>query len=567
MKVRATDKQISEIIASNYYIIPRFQRPYSWDSDNITEFWNDTVVDTKLDDDYFIGSIVVYQAGNFKGIVDGQQRMTTIIILLCALRDVFREQNLLDFSEGVQNLIERTNIDNKKQFVLSTESSFPFFQEKILKSPKSDISTDIGPEEQNIYTAYSLFKSKFDQIVSSFLTNPSLSEEIKADKIKQSLVDIRKKVLDLKIILVELDNEDEAYLIFETLNTRGKELTVTDLLRNFIAKNLHADNSDSDTAKLKWMQILSNINGSPVEIDTDTFFLHQWISKYSFVSGRLLFKEIKKTIKGEEVGNYLSGLVSDSEHYRTIYDVRKREWKQEELAIVSSLLSYQVFNVKQHMPVILAALRSYDRKDIKLKQLLKIIEALEKFHFLYTAITSSRSTGGMAQMYSNFAIKLEKEHNSQIIAEIVKEFIEKLKVKVPSFEEFNIKFKEFTYTESNTKNKNLVRYILTKYDRHLRKSTMIDYKNMSIEHIYSQNATIALEENTIGQIGNLFLVDYAFNSEKLKSKSFTEKKKLLMENNYPLDKIINDSTTFGKEQIESRTNSISEVAYNRIWKM
>src|SRR4030042_5126815 len=106
MKVKAIDKQIHEIFTSYFYLIPRFQRPYSWDDDNIIEFWEDIIVDTHPEEDYFIGAIVVYENNGFKGIVDGQQRLTTIIILLCALRDTFKDNNINDYSEGVQSLIE-----------------------------------------------------------------------------------------------------------------------------------------------------------------------------------------------------------------------------------------------------------------------------------------------------------------------------------------------------------------------------------------------------------------------------------------------------------------------------
>ncbi|MBI2472515.1 MAG: DUF262 domain-containing protein [Planctomycetes bacterium] len=567
MKVRAIDKQIHEIFASNYYIIPRFQHPYSWDHDNISEFWNDTIVETNLDDDYFIGSIVVYENNGYKGIVDGQQRITTIIILLCALRDVFKELKLKDYSEGVQNLIERANIDNKKQFVLSTESSFPYFQEKILKFEKSDYESEVGSEEQNIANAYKVFKDKLDQILASIRGNPSDSEDAKMLKISTSLLDIRKKILNLKIIFVELDNEDEAYLIFETLNTRGKELTVTDLLRNFITKNLHSENVDSDTTKLKWKKILANLNESPVEIDTDTFFLHQWISKYTYISRKLLFKEIKKNIKGNEVENYLNLLVSDSLNYRSIYDISKREWKKEENEIVDSLKAYQIFNVKQHMPVVLSAFRSYLRGNIKLKTFKNIILSMEKFHFIFTAITSSPSTGGMAQMYSHYAIRLEKENDTNEIGKIINEFIVKLKTKLPSIDEVMIKFKELTYTENNTKTKNLIKYILTKYDRHLRNNSIIDYNNMSIEHLYPQNAPVKFEGTIVGQIGNLFLVDYKFNNEQLRNKSYEEKKKLLQRASYPLDELMLNSNDINEDVVKERTEYIAKTAYEQIWKM
>ena len=84
MKIESTDKEIRTILQSGYYRIPRFQRPYSWEKDHIQDFWNDIVIDSE--DDYFIGSMVVYkQEKGYFGIVDGQQRLTTITIFLLSL--------------------------------------------------------------------------------------------------------------------------------------------------------------------------------------------------------------------------------------------------------------------------------------------------------------------------------------------------------------------------------------------------------------------------------------------------------------------------------------------------
>ena len=93
MKIDSSDKNIKSLLSANYYKIPRFQRPYSWTQENISDFWTDTIVDS--DTDYFIGSIVVFDAGNDTfGIVDGQQRLSTITMVLCAIRNSLDEPAL-----------------------------------------------------------------------------------------------------------------------------------------------------------------------------------------------------------------------------------------------------------------------------------------------------------------------------------------------------------------------------------------------------------------------------------------------------------------------------------------
>ena len=84
MKIESRDRTVKDLLSSGYYVIPRFQRPYSWDIENISDFWADVAENQS---EYFIGSMVVYQLLGRLGVVDGQQRLTTIMILLASLRD------------------------------------------------------------------------------------------------------------------------------------------------------------------------------------------------------------------------------------------------------------------------------------------------------------------------------------------------------------------------------------------------------------------------------------------------------------------------------------------------
>ena len=129
MKITCLDKQVGQFLKESFYRIPRFQRPYSWDRTNIEEFWNDAVVENQAQ--YFIGNFVVYDDKNAMGVVDGQQRLTTITLLLCALRNAFQKENLPNLAKGIHGLIERTDISDQRFYVLQTETSYPYFQEHI----------------------------------------------------------------------------------------------------------------------------------------------------------------------------------------------------------------------------------------------------------------------------------------------------------------------------------------------------------------------------------------------------------------------------------------------------
>lgn len=149
MKIESSDQTIADLLNAGYFVIPRLQRPYSWDQENISEFWDDVVRNQPTD--YFIGSMVVYRIGDRRfGVVDGQQRLTTITILLCVLRDNLDSEGHKPLAEGLHQLIERKNIDNEMEFVLQTQSSYPYFQDHIQKHGEPELEAQIHREEMNL---------------------------------------------------------------------------------------------------------------------------------------------------------------------------------------------------------------------------------------------------------------------------------------------------------------------------------------------------------------------------------------------------------------------------------
>ena len=127
MKIEANDKEVQDIFALGYFKIPRFQRPYSWTDEEVKDFWDDVVI--RDYEHYFIGSMVVYQTEKpYYGIVDGQQRLTTITLMLAAIRNAFLDYGDENLAKGVHQYIEKANIDNIPEYVLNSETSFPYLQ-------------------------------------------------------------------------------------------------------------------------------------------------------------------------------------------------------------------------------------------------------------------------------------------------------------------------------------------------------------------------------------------------------------------------------------------------------
>lgn len=255
------------------------------------------------------------------GVVDGQQRLTTLTMMLCALRNAFQSQALADLAEGVHQLIERRDINNQRQYVLQTESSYPYLQEFIQKFGEPKASPGIGPEERLLKDAFSYIQAQIQDVATSVNDDPSLSEAKKKLAIQQKLTDIRNKILKLKLIYTSLENEDDAYIIFETLNTRGKDLRVSDLVKNLLTRLIKPSNKGVDLTKDKWSAINQMFRQSLVQISTNSFLHHFWLSRYDYVTEKKLYTAIKQRIKQNNAEHYLDTLVSDSAVYRTLYDL------------------------------------------------------------------------------------------------------------------------------------------------------------------------------------------------------------------------------------------------------
>lgn len=568
MKITSLDKEIRKVFETGYYSVPRFQRPYSWEKEQVAEFWNDTIKDSESD--YFIGSIVVYKkTDELFGIVDGQQRLTTITMVLCAVRDFYILEGFINPAKGVHALIEKIDLDNEEKFVLQTETSYPYFQEHIQKYDEPEIEVEYGIEEINLKKGFDLINKLIKQELDVIRADKKLTPEKKKKAIQEKLNEIRDRTLKLKVIYVELDNEDDAYVIFETLNTRGKDLSVGDLIKNHLTKNIKAKNKGVDIPKEKWKIIRDNIDSTSKDLEIDTFLLHVWLSKYEFTTTKTLFKKFKKNISKSEAKTFLDNLVTDSTTYKHIFDTETKKWNKNELPLKKSLSILYGFNVTQQTPMVLSIMREYNAKKLKYKFAKEALEAIEHFHYIFTAITSQRSSGGVASMYSTYARKLSEAKEDSSRLSVIRELKQKMLDRLPTFDEFSASFKTLEFTNGYTKQKRIIQYTLAKIDEYYNNSGVsINYDAMTLEHILPQNpATKSKDHNDFfGKIGNLLLIDEKTNN-LLDNKPYTTKKTILQKSSIHLDNTIVNATDWTVQEIQSRTEELAKVAFNKVFKI
>ena len=564
MKIESTDLSVENLLKGSFFVIPRFQRPYSWEEDNIDDFWND-IAGTNVPE-YFIGSMVVYKLSkNTLGVVDGQQRLTTIMILLCSLRDAFSQLEQHDKALGLQGFVERTNRDNRTIFVLQTESSFPFFQETILKYGESQLHDAPGKEEDALAKASDIFRKNISNKLNSIDGDSTIKKSKKLQSKLAWLTKLRDAILELNIILVTLDSENDAYLIFETLNTRGKDLALSDLVRNLFTRLLKPT-GDVDHAKIKWDTVLETIANSSEDLEPDNFIVHSWQSRFSAVTKAKAYQNIGDVINIETAMQHLDDFIFDAECYRRIFEP-SFAWDRNESEVRRSLEAYRLFKLIQPTPAILALVRAYKMKNIRLSKLKKTLAAIENFHFGFTAVTSSRSSGGISGMYSSFGRRLFEASSPNQASQEIRALISKLRERVPAANEFDAAFEQIIYTRTATTHRLLVRYILLRLTKLERLPFTGASEDLTIEHLVPQESIGDVWPiETVGQIGNLMLVDGDTN-ENLSTKSFSEKRKILEKNGYRLPEEFRRASKLTAKAIERRTKNIAQKAREEIWKV
>ena len=423
---------------------------------------------------------------------------------------------------------------------------------------------DEGTEEKNLRTAYKYITKSIEDYLKSRLGKNSGS-----DKLKPELTILRDKVLKLKVIFIDLDNEDDAYVVFETLNARGKDLEVSDLVKSHVTKLWKVKNKRVDRAFDRWKEISSILGAASKTISIDDFLLHYWLSKHDSVSKARLFGKIKTAITKNNVEGFVTELKKEAEYYRILYDPEFGNWNKNEQAIFSSLKALTIFQVKQPMPLLLAGLSALRAKKISVRNARILFSVIEKFHFIATAILSQSSSGGTSTLYSSMARSLRAASKDET-GTLIRDFERKMRSKLPSEIEFVSSFTEIKYSDRFQKQKKLVQYILEKFDDFGNSSHQpIDYEKMTIEHIAAQNPRSgeSLPDDSIANIGNLLFVSSHIN-EKLENKNFSAKKSII-------SRVTNNSTDHGLKMasiwdavnIDLRAKSMGGFAYSQIWKI
>ncbi len=573
MELKATPKSLDDVLRlQRKYVIPRFQREFAWETDELQEMYDDLIdnviyLDGVLStNDYFIGSLVLVGDDDDTSkierfIVDGQQRLTTFTIAFAVLSQKFKELSQDKLSDITHLNVMGADNDGNSYAKLVNESPKPFFQNRI---QRKDIDFTVVPhssEEKKLLNAYNFFDKQLKE--TSLLKairerNSGMGQVSYVDALKA----FRDQLLKCKVIYVTVKSINDAYTIFEVLNAKGKDLSSVDIIKNTIFSIL-TEKEPLDCASEKWKVIKQEIkkcNG----LDFNTFYRHYWLSKYCLSTHRKLVSNFEKYVP-KTIADYTS-LVNDmevaSKDYADIVVPDSNRWSQpEDLSIYTSLSAFNIFNVTQIRVFLLSLFDAKRRRVISHKNYKKILTYLEHYHFIFTAVCSSRPSG-LERRYSSYARKLRECTDKNQSADCINSLIDDLKESLPEYSGFESKFKLITYTSRQEKDKKLVQYILKKIEVNYA-TDELKPNSFTIEHIIPESTAIAV----VGEIGNLLPMGENLNNV-LENKDFSQKIIQYQKSQYATVKQFvqkySNLNQWTDEMVQMRTIEIAKILYENI---
>lgn len=561
MKLDSADRTLREILNTYFFYIPRFQRPYSWEPEQVEELWEDAVQESR--GDYFIGSMVAHKKGeDTVAVIDGQQRLTTLMMLLCAIRDAAEANGDKGLANGTHTFIERTDENAEHRSVLNTETSYPYLHDEILSPGEAELDAEVGREEEAIQAAYDRLVKFVDGVVQPVKASTTISEDKKEAKIGEELRKLRDKILGLRLIFVLVDDQDDATTIFVTLNSRGKDLEPADLVKAHLL-HLLPKSQHLDKPREKWEGIIDRFDKADPPLGMTEFLLASWRSRHGATSAKKLHKDVRKEIKKINAKGFLDELVADSKTFLNATDPDTRKWSLEATEAAESLRFFRDFGIRQPMPLLLSLLRAYEQKRISVTQLTRALRAIEDHVFTWTIMASKTSTGGMSLFYGRYAREVLNAKDKDARGKVINNLVKELRPKRPLPAEFDEAFADLWFTNDRPGDKKVVQYALRRIYRHEspQGAAAVDFSKMTIEHLSAQSGKV----KNAGRIGNLIYVTEALNG-KLDNKPWATKKTVLKSvRDQWVPKDVLEANDWSTSAIGGRTKALAELGRTKIW--
>lgn len=580
MKIKPNDSTVAEILTNKRYKIPNFQRDYSWDKKYYQEFLYDMINQLSFNEkvegrDYFLGTMLFLNDEDTTEliVIDGQQRLTTITILFTAISRLLKDYDKGLSDATFQYIVFKDRLA-KDQKVIYPPNSFPYFTKAIQKIEPDEDAIPKTDEEDLIKETYdyfqnSLSKEKISRTISSaFLGEIQFGKkELEKYQYVNVLIALRDQVLDSQLIYIETELREQANLIFEILNAKGKKLSAIDLIKNKVFENI-GDTLD-DEAEIQWKKMQSILQDGNIPILV--FFRHYWSATIQKATAFNLYVKVnthlrgKKSEKKTRTQSLLSELNRNAELYSYIVNPNNLDFwdnKKSYQEIVDTLLFTKSFNITQYRIAVLSLIRAKREDKITMKLFRNALVCIEEFSFIFFQLMSSRGSK-VENLFSKFAVSLTNSQKTDAANVITKQLLDPLAELLPDLEGFTSYFIELKYT--NTLDKDLtdyeaVRYFINKINVHNNPNSKYVDHNCSIEHILPDDKADEFTWN----IGNLIPLESYLN-EKLGNDNYDLKKSGYKDSKYEeVLSFLAEHQTWDGDQIAERAKKLAEYYYNEI---
>jgi uncharacterized protein with ParB-like and HNH nuclease domain len=542
------------------YKVPKFQRDYSWDIEQLDDLWQDAEAmmknDGEAEDSHYMGYLVLQTNDDktFK-IIDGQQRLTTLsILILAALKSIKDlEEKGIDAENNKKrrevlhgNFIGQMDpvdlvIFNKLQLGRHNDRFFKRYLTPLDYIPVRGLNFS----ERLMKKCFEYFHKRIKE---AYGEDGSLIA---------SFIDSLTDKLFFTVILV---NDDlNAFRVFETLNARGVQLSSPDLLKNYLLSSLDKEGAHeyaiSDIEE-SWSEIIDHLGESKFS----NFMRYYWIGRRKFLRKTELFRGVKQEIKTkEDVINLVQEMRNSAGIYNALQEPNDTEWRQKGnyKKIKEHLEELKIFEIRQNFLLLMTA---YEK--LSEEKFMQILRACSVISFRYNVI-GDKNPNDLERIYSKIAIHIAQT------GDIDKNTLSKyLKSIYPSDEIFEDDFAEKSFNESTRSIKKIV-YILSKIEAQ-KHGNAPDISKLSIEHIMPKSyedwgISEEVGDRVIPLLGNLTLLEESLNKSS-GNKLFAEKKQTYEKSTLDSTKELLEYPRWDEDSIRSRQKNMAKIAKS-IWSL
>jgi hypothetical protein len=347
---------ISNVLKTKRFRVPAYQRSYSWESEHVAALLQDIndAIQSK-EKEYFLGSIVV--TGPIEGkhdVVDGQQRLTTVSLLVSAIKDIFADKGDHEVVVSVKN-----------DYLASTDRKTKEKEPKLtLNEVDNELFQELVENNEDFDPSKFQRQSHLLMIAAAKQIRQFVDELLKSSKDEEETLHAWLDYLDsnLKIIVVAAPDESNAFVIFETLNDRGLELAISDLLKNYI---FHKSGDKIEEAKNRWLSMTAVLEATSEEPLTVTYLRHFAMSRYGLVRERDLFNTIKKKFTNKKSALQLATDLSNTvKVYSALINTDHELWQKYDPLVRSRVATINLLNMSQIRPLLIAILEKFEPSKI-----------------------------------------------------------------------------------------------------------------------------------------------------------------------------------------------------------